>query len=181
MTNKEAIANLGKINNMKTFIEYLENISLNVIGLQGTDYEGLIGTIDRVLTKNNGETNSDFKMAIVVDFQEPEYPSIKSTHPHLNGTSIHQVIFTDTDDSIRDLGFFRNINSNFAHDLNGKIVCPSCYVPLNRFIETKYDDTNWYWDEEEKKYIKECERTSEGKKCDNCYYELEGPQASHHY
>lgn len=65
---------------------------MEVVALKDSDYEGLFGTIDAVLYGKDKETENDTVLDIVVTFKEEEGRKIDETHPHLNGTSICEVI-----------------------------------------------------------------------------------------
>lgn len=158
---------------------FLNGTNGTVIALSGSDYEGLKGSFVEILTENNGETGENFKIAIVVDFEEPEYSSVEVTHPHLNGTSINQLIFAD--EAIEDLGFYKDECTEFAYHLNGKRICPSCNAPMDSVIELQYDDISWYWNEQEQYYEKMSVGGSEGKKCGSCNVYIEDQNENFSY
>lgn len=164
---------------MKDLIKSLKETSSKVIALAGSDYEGLVGRINEILTMNNGESDIDFKIAVVVDFEEPEYINIEDSHPHLNGTSIEQVIFAD--ESIQELGFYKGTDEQFAFHLNGKVICPHCFTPMEQVIETQYDDISWHWNEEKKTYEKYNAGASDGKKCSICNEYIDDPDEIFQY
>lgn len=143
---------------------------LKVIGLKGSDYEGLEGCISEVKYGTDRETENETVLDIYVDFEEPEYASVETTHPHLNGTSISDVICGED-----ELGFkFESEEAPFYTTADGKAVCPHCYAPLDRVTETQYDDIVWNF--ENGKYVKENGMgSSDGKRCDQCNGVLEDP------
>lgn len=145
-----------------------------VIGLKGTDYEGLVGAVERVLEQ--GETEQPFEIGIVVTFEEPEHSTVEYTHPHLNGTSIEEVIFID-EDIQKELAFYEEEDDEFSYTLDGKAVCPNCYRPIELVFETQYTDLSWKWNAEEKQYIKSHDTgDSDGKKCPDCDGRIEDEQ-----
>lgn len=133
-----------------------------VIGLKDSDYGGLEGTISEIKYGTDKETENETILDIYIDFEEHEYASIETTHPHLNGTGIGQVICGED-----ELGFNFDDSSPFYVTADGKVVCPHCYEAMDRVNETQHDDITWTFQNGE--YVKEnADGSSDGKKCDVC-------------
>jgi hypothetical protein len=130
---------------------------LKVIGLKDTKYEGLKGRITKLLKSNN-----DANLDIEVNFEESPYAPIEYTHPHLKDTNISQIIC-----GIQELGFMFKENSPFYMTIEGKAVCPSCYIPMDIVTEIQHEEITWIFKNGE--YIKEdSAKDSEGKRCSKC-------------
>jgi hypothetical protein len=150
---------------------HLESIQsgLAVIALKGSDYEGLKGRISEVKYGADKETENETILDIYVDFEEPEYTSVETTHPHLNGTSISDVICGED-----ELGFLFQEEDSFHKTADGKAVCPHCFVAMERVTETQHDDISWVF--EEGNYVKHSGMgDSNGKRCDQCDGVLDDP------
>lgn len=142
---------------------------IRVIGLKGSDYEGLEGTIDEFQYGAEKETENETILDIHVDFEEPEFSSVEDTHPHLNGTSISDVICGED-----ELGFIFEDGAPFYTTSDGKAVCPHCYAPLNRVTETQSEDISW--DFTKGYYVKTNGMgDSDGKRCGECDGRLDDP------
>ncbi|MFJ8531195.1 hypothetical protein [Bacillus sp. NPDC094106] len=135
---------------------------VEVVALKGSDYEGLFGTIEAVHYGNEKETENDTVLDIVVTFEEEDGRKIEETHPHLNGTSICEVIMGED-----ELGFFFGVNDDFAKQLDGKYVCPSCGKGMDAVTENQAEDIQW--DFKDGEYHKSTDKGySNGKKYGEC-------------
>lgn len=65
-------------------------VGMTVIGLPGSDYEGLEGVVTDIYYGENRETENDTIVDIEVDFKN--VCELEETHPHLNGTGIEGVM-----------------------------------------------------------------------------------------
>lgn len=142
--------------------------SAKVVGLKDTDYEGLTGFIESIHSGIDRQTENDSKLDIVVTFSELEHVTLNESHPHLNGTSIADVILGED-----EIGFYKNEEDDFSFTIEGKVVCPNCFAPLDRVKETKYEDICWVWNDELKKYNKKTNPDSDGIRCDQCDVSIE--------
>ncbi|PLS19099.1 hypothetical protein CVD28_01445 [Bacillus sp. M6-12] len=139
------------------------------IALKGSDYEGLEGVVTEVKYGTDKETENETILDIYVDFEEMPYASIESTHPHLNGTGISEVICGED-----ELGFKFEEEAPFYTTADGKAVCPHCYVAMERVTETQEDDISWNYVDGQ--YVKENGMgSSNGKRCDQCDGVLDDP------
>lgn len=135
---------------------------LEVVALKGSDYEGLFGTIDDVLYGKDKKTENETVLDIIVTFKEEEGRGIAETHPHLNGTSICEVIMGED-----ELAFFFTDSDKLAQQLDGKYICPSCGVGMSSV--TEYQGETIQWDFEDGEYQKSITNGySDGKKCGEC-------------
>lgn len=147
-------------------LELIER-GMNVIGLKDSDYEGLKGHISDIKYGTNMESENESILDIYVNFVEMDNVSIDTTHPHLNGTSISEVICGED-----ELGFMFNSEDPFFTTADEKAVCPHCFEPLVRVTETQTEDICWNFTDG--KYVKEdVSGSSNGKSCDTCNGDLE--------
>lgn len=144
-------------------------VGMYVVALANSDYTGLNGVVTEILYGNDKETENDSILDIYVDFQEMDYGSIESTHPHLNGTGIGQVICGED-----ELGFNIEESIPFFSTADGKIVCPNCYESLSVVRETQSEDITWSF--KDGSYVIDGSMgTSDGKKCQTCDGTIEDP------
>jgi hypothetical protein len=144
-------------------------VGLQVIALKECDYEGLTGRICDIKYGKDKETENETILDIYVDFEEHDYASVESTHPHLNGTGISEVICGED-----EVGFKFSEDDTFFTTAEGKAVCPNCYAPLLRVTETQEDDIVWNFENGE--YVKENGvGSSNGKRCDQCNGDIDDP------
>lgn len=143
-------------------------IGMKVLALKGTDYAGLQGYITEIRKGSEKETeNTPNTLDIYVDFEEMKFAD-DVTHPHLKGTSIHQVIMDEN-----ELAFYLNELEKDVYPISieGMYVCLNCFTPLDYVTETQYDDLVWTWDEGF--YTKGNSGGSEGKRCPYCNVYIE--------
>lgn len=137
-------------------------IGLSVTGIEVSDYKGLQGVITDIKYGQDKETENETVLDIYVDFEEPEYSSVEETHPHLNGTSINQVICGED-----ELGFLMDEHNGIYLSVEGKAVCPHCFIAMDGVNETQ--TTEICWNFENGKYVKKTgDLSSEGKHCVSC-------------
>ncbi|HDR7922675.1 hypothetical protein [Bacillus paranthracis] len=139
---------------------------MEVVALKDSDYKGLFGTIDAVLYGKDKETENDTVLDIVVTFKEEEGRKIEETHPHLNGTSICEVIMGED-----ELGFFFTVSNNLAQQLDGKYVCSACGKGMTSITEHQGETIQWTFEDGD--YQKSITNEySDGKKCGECGCEI---------
>lgn len=134
---------------------------LRVICLKQESYEGLKGTITEIRYGNKRETENNSIVEIIVDFDELLHQSVDESHPHLNGTSIGQVVMCE-----ETLGIY--FDANPPRTLDNKIVCESCYESLDMITETQNDHITWNLTDGE--WLKTQSGDSDGKRCHLCDY-----------
>lgn len=50
----------------------------------------------------------------------------------------------------------------------GMIICPNCLKPMDKVLQTQYDNIAWRWDAKSKQYVKSCGGDSEKPMCGKC-------------
>lgn len=109
----------------------------SVIALKGTDYEGLMGYVEEVRYGDAKETETDCLVEIVVTYNDSD-EDVAISHPHLNGTSICEVVMNEG-----ELGFYwPDKDDQFFLTDKGRMVCPHCCdVMMNVKIESIRTET----------------------------------------